>query len=111
MVLTPELLGTGIVGLIIILGAVGNYLRSREKPTHRPDPVLTGIGLAYGDREQCERLITVLTRMSRALDILADRRTDEMEDMHRALLDRLDAQERREEQEEARPRRNPVRRR
>jgi hypothetical protein len=42
------------------------------------------------------------------MDVLADRRTEELTDIHRELLDRLD---RREEQEEPRRRPDPPRRR
>ena len=105
MTLTPEILFTGIVGLLIILGAIGNYLRTRDKPSYATRPALTGIGMAWGEREQIERMIGVQERIARSLEILADRRTEEMEEIHRTLLDRLDARERREEQEEPRPRR------
>lgn len=110
MELTPELLGTAGVGAVVLIGAIGNYLRSlREKP-RASDPVIAGIGLAFGDREQSERMISALTRMAAAMEILADRRTDEMADIQKALLERLDAQERREEQEQERSRRPPRRR-
>ena len=109
MGLTPDQIGTFGVALVIIIGAIGTYLRSlREKPRGL-DPVLAGVGLGFGDKEQTERLIALHERIATALEILADKRTDEMADMHRALLERLDAQKRREEQEEQRPR--PVRRR
>jgi hypothetical protein len=105
MTLTPELLGTGIVGLIIILGAIGNYLRTRDKPPQHDASLVAGIGIGWGDREQVERMIALFGRIATALEILADRRTEEMEEIHRTLLDRLDARERREEHEEQRPRR------
>jgi hypothetical protein len=82
---------------------------SKRWPPAKPDhPVLTGIGLGFGDREMHERLIKEIRGMRIALEILADRRTEEMEDMHKALLERLD---RRYEQEESKPRRQPPRRR
>lgn len=93
-------------GGIITLAAVGRYL-SRPREPRKHDPILAGIGLGFGD----ERFLAILTRCAEALEALADKRTDEMEDMHKALLERLDAQERREEQEEQRPRRAPPRRR
>jgi hypothetical protein len=74
-------------------------------------PVLTSIGLELGNREQTERLIGEVHGCRVALEVLADRRTEDIEDMHKALLERMDAQERREEQEEQRPRRQPPRRR
>lgn len=108
MDLTADHLSAAGVALVIIIAGIGNYLRSlRDKP--RPvDPVLAGVGLAFGDKEQTERLISVHMRVAAALETLADKRTDEMAEMHRQLLDRLD---RRAEQEEASPRRQPRRRR
>lgn len=93
--------GTGIAAFI------GYSKKWPVKSTQ--DPVLAGVGFELGNREQSRQIVEALTRCAAALEILADKRTDEMEDMHRALLERLDAQERREEQEEQRPR--PVRRR
>ena len=86
----------------IIMGIVG-YLRS--KPAARTDHIKS-IGVEFGNREQSERQIEVLVRIS-ALEVLADKRTTDIEEIHRSLLDRLDAQERREEQEESLPR--PIR--
>ena len=112
MELTPDLLGAGFVGLVIVIGAIGNYLRSlKGNPSVSHGPVLAGIGLELGTRERTERVIGELSGIRKAVEILADKRTDEIEEMHRALLDRLDAQERREEQEEQRPRKPPPRRR
>lgn len=111
MELTPEIITTAAVGVVVFIGAIGNYLRTlKERPAHRADAVVAGIALGYGDKEQTERVIVLLGRMTASLEALADRRTDEMEDMHKALLERLDAQERREEQEEQIPRRHPARR-
>ena len=82
---------------------------SKRWPAGKPEnPVLTGIGFELGNREQTERLIAEVHGCRAALEILADRRTEEMEDMHKALLERLD---RREEQEAQRPRRQPPPRR
>jgi NADPH-dependent 2,4-dienoyl-CoA reductase/sulfur reductase-like enzyme len=92
--------------------AAGSKLRVRTsgRSAITADAVIAGIGMAYGDKEQTERLIAVQTRIAVALKVLADRRTDDMAEMHKALLDRFDARERREEQEEQKPRRQPRRR-
>ena len=119
MDLTADVLGAGAVGLLIVFGAVGNYLRNREKPFvqhQQHDPVLAGIGLAYGEKLHNEAMLDYMKRITVALEVLADRRTDEMEDAYNALLKRLDeaafrGQDRREEQEESEPRRPPPRRR
>lgn len=81
---------------------------SKRWPPPKQDPILAGIGIGFGDREMQERLINELKGCRVALEVLADRRTEEMEDMHKALLERLD---RREEQEAQKPRRQPPRRR
>ena len=104
MELTPELLGTGVVGLIVVIGAVGRYLSSLRAPPPPQGPVLTGIGLGWSDREQTERMFAMIERIAKALETIADKRTSEMENMHRTLLARLDAQRRSEEQEEQEPR-------
>lgn len=67
MDLTPELLGTGFVGLVVILGAVGQYLRSRQAPPALP-PAIASIGADLGNREQMERLIAEVKRIADVLD-------------------------------------------
>jgi hypothetical protein len=67
--------------------------------------------LAFGEHDQMERLIGQTKRIADSMDVLADKRKDELEEIHRALLNRLDMQERREEQEEPRRRPDPPRRR
>ena len=109
MELTPELLGTAAVGAVVILGAIGNYLRSLKARPSQPDAILRGIGMELGE-EQTERMIVQFTRIADSVAVLADKRTDEMEEIHKTLLDRLDMQERRKEQEEQQPRRVPRKR-
>lgn len=106
MGLTPEQIAAAFLGLVLGLGALGQYLRTLRSPAKPLDPVLVGIGIGYGDKEQAERLIAATVRMAVAMETLADKRTGEMVDIHKALLERLDAQQRREEQEEQRPRRS-----
>ena len=82
MDLTPELLGTAAVGIIVILGAIGNYLRTRQQPTH-VNPIATGIGGGFLDREQMERLVVNTARIAAAVETIADRRqTDMQETLH-----------------------------
>ena len=95
----------------VFLGtAIAAYVGYSKKWPARPpvDPVLAGVGFELGNREQSKQIVEALIRCAVALEILADKRTDEMEEIHRQLLDRLD---RRAEQEEASPRRQPRRRR
>lgn len=89
--------GTAIAAFI-------GYFRKLPAPKAQ-DPVIAGIAVAYGDREQTERLIGEVKRCATALEVLADRRTEEIEEMHQKLLDRLDRAE-----QQQRPHR-PARRR
>lgn len=97
---------------VFIGAATAAYVGYSKRWPAKPDnPILTGIALGYGDKEQTERLITEVRGCRIALEALADKQRSEMEELHRSLLDRMDAQERREEQEEQRPRRPAPRRR
>ena len=94
----------------VIAGLIG-YFRPKKQAVRSSDPVLTGVGMAFGEHDQMERLVGQVKRIAESLDVLADRRTDELEDIHRELLARLDMQERRKEQEEPRRRPDPPPRR
>lgn len=98
----------GAYGGIIMLAALGRYLTLPRHVAKTTDPVLAGVGLELGNREQTERLIIEVRGCRIALEALADKRTSEMEEMHKEVLERLD---RREEQEESGPRRHTPRRR
>ncbi len=100
-----------LAGVFIGAASAAYVGYSKRWPAKPDNPVLTGIGIGFGDREMQERLIAEVKGCRLALEVLADKRTDEIEELHRSLLDRMDAQERREEQEEQRPRRQPARRR
>lgn len=93
--------------MAFVLAGLWAYFSQQKRPSPA-NPVLAGVGLELGNREQTERLISEVHGCRLALEVLADRRTEEMEDIHRELLARLD---RKEEQEEQRPRRQPPRRR
>ncbi|RWF66827.1 hypothetical protein [Mesorhizobium sp.] len=91
---------------VFIGAAVAAYVGYSKRWPAKPDgPVLTAIGVELGNREQTERLIGFVARCATALEVLADRRTEELSDMHQELLDRLDKAE-----QHAR-RRQPARRR
>lgn len=67
MGLTPEILSAGAVGLLIIAGAIGNYLQKlRAKPANL-NPILSGIAAGFVDREQMERLIAAVNRVAEAV--------------------------------------------
>jgi undecaprenyl pyrophosphate synthase len=85
-------LGTVLGAIFIGIAAVGNYIKNNKEKPKSMDTVLTSIGVGYGDRDQIERAIAQITRMASALEILADKRTDKIEQ----ALERLDEEERRE---------------
>lgn len=58
------------------------------------DPVLTGIGLAFGDKDQTERMIGFLERIAKAAEALANHRQAEMTEKMDELLERLEQAER-----------------
>lgn len=93
--------------IAFILAGLWAYFRPQRRPATQ-SPVLTGVGIELGNREQTERLVGEVHGCRVALEALADKRVDEMEDIHKALLECMDAQERREEQDEQRPRRWPA---
>lgn len=85
MDLTPELLGTAAVGLLVILGAIGNYLRALKRGP--PDPMLSGVGGGLVDRDQMERLIAAVNRLG---DIMADKNAAGINDRLDDLVDKID---------------------
>lgn len=81
-----------IGGLIAALaaGAAGYFGRELlGKSSPKVDPVITGIGLALGDKEQSERLIDELRRIAVALEALADKRQSEIDEKLEELLERI----------------------
>lgn len=87
MELTPELLGTGIVGILVIVGAIGQYLRTyRARPTQL-DPVLAGVGLELGNRQQADQIIFQLKRIA---DALTDKNTADVNDRLDELAEKVD---------------------
>lgn len=98
MELTPDILGAGFVGLVVILGAIGQYLRSLRQPA-KQDPVLAGVGLELGTREQTERLIAAINRVA---DVLSDKNTAGINDRLEGLTEQV---ERLLEEDRRKPRR------
>ena len=85
MELTPELIGTAAVGVLVILGAIGNYLRTLKSPSS--NPVVTGIGLSFGEREQMERLIASVNRVA---DAIGDKNAAGINDRLEELSERIE---------------------
>ena len=86
MELTPEILANAAVGLLVIVGAVGVYLRGRRLPA-KVDPILAGVGLGYVEKEQMERLIAEVKRIA---DAITDKNTADINDKLEHLAERLD---------------------
>lgn len=85
MELTPELLASGVVGIIVVVGAIGQYLRTFKAKT--PDPVLAGVGIELGNREQAERVIAQLKRIA---DALADKNASDISNRLEDLAEKVD---------------------
>lgn len=86
MDLTPEILANAAVGLLVIIGAVGVYLRGRRL-VPKSDAVVAGVGLGYIEREQMERLIHEVKRIA---DAITDKNTADINDKLEHLAERLD---------------------
>lgn len=78
----------------LLSGYYGRPWLAKTVPDRRADPVITGIGLALGDKEQQERLISVHERMlpiferiARSLESIADERQNDMKDTLEELLE------------------------
>jgi len=83
---------SGVVGLLVILSAVGRYLKSLHAPKPSADhPVLGSIGLELGSRLQIDQLIGEVRRIG---DILENKKQSAMEAKLEDILDRLDKAER-----------------
>lgn len=96
MELTPELIGTGVVGILIIAGAVGNYLRTLKIGSPKPEPIRAGFSMGWFDSEQTIKLLALETRQAVALEriadalaIIADRERADMKDTLETIVDQL----------------------
>jgi hypothetical protein len=63
--LTPDILSHGVIGVLVILGAIGVYLKTLRQP--KPDPLLSGVAGGLVDRKQMERLIREVKRIADAI--------------------------------------------
>ena len=87
MEITPELLGTAGVGVIVIVGAIGNYLRNLRASPPTANPVLAGVGLEFGNRAQMDLLIGEIRRIG---DILENKRQAGIESKLQHLVEEID---------------------
>lgn len=88
MELTPELLGAGAVGVIIILGAIGNYLHGL-RTAHKTDALTAGVAGGFVDMNQMHELIGQVKRCADALDRLADTRQAAMQETLEEIVEEM----------------------
>lgn len=85
----------GGIAAALLAGAAG-YFWTRmwgKQPQPPGHPVLTGIGMAIGDRDQAERQIVMLERIAKALEVIADRRQHDMQETLDELVEQLKQKE------------------
>ncbi len=87
----------GVIAAVIF--GVAGYFEPKllNKTPAKVGPVIAGIGLALGDREQSERLIEAAQRCAAALEQLADKRQSEIDEKLQELLERIRTSRRRGE--------------
>lgn len=79
-----------------LAGYFGPKVFNKTSPSvAKTDPLIMGLGMALGDKEQTERMIECQMRIAKALEALADHRQAEMQDTMEQILARLSAQEKR----------------
>lgn len=83
MTFTAEILASGVVGFVVIIGAIGRYLQTRNGGSNAP---ATHAGLA-GTSSQFDELIAQVRRIA---DALTDKNTAGINEKLEALADRLD---------------------
>ena len=72
--------------IAFVLAGLWAYFRVPNRPA--PSPVLTGVGLELGSREQTERLIEQVKRIA---DVLEDKNQAKIEDKLEDLAEKVDA--------------------
>jgi hypothetical protein len=83
--LTPDILSNAVIGALVVIGAIGVYLRTLRQP--KPDPLLSGVAGGLVDREQMERLIEQVKRIA---DAITDKNAANINDRLEELVDRID---------------------
>lgn len=76
---------TGAFIAAVLAGIIGYF--GKRKPLARTDPVLTGVGLELGNRQQVDQIITELKRIA---DILENKRQAGLEGMLKAIQDDME---------------------
>ncbi len=93
MELTAEAIGAAVVGAIVVIVAVSNYLRNLSRPTG-PDPLVSAIGMGWNSREQAEAFLAVLKRIADAAEKIASMQQNDIEQKMDGLLRQLQQTER-----------------
>lgn len=86
MDLTPELLGAGAVGVVVILGAIGNYLNGKRN-AHKIDPVMSGVGGGFVDTDLMRQLVVEVRRIA---DAITDKNTAGLNQRLDEITDAID---------------------
>lgn len=82
MTLTPELLGSAAVGLLVILASIGGYLKNRKSP-----PIdHMRIGGANVNETHVERLLKSMERIAVSVEKISDDRQQKMQDTLDAVV-------------------------
>jgi hypothetical protein len=83
--LTPDILSNAVIGALVVIGAIGVYLKTLRQP--KPDPLFSGVAGGLVDREQMERLIQEVKRIA---DAITDKNAATMTDKLDELADKID---------------------
>jgi hypothetical protein len=92
--LSLEGIASGLVGLLLI-GAIikkavdGWYEAKTHVQAEKRNPIITAVAAAW-DRDQQERVIQLIERMTIALETLSDRQAEEMQKQLNWLVERVD---------------------
>ncbi len=85
MTLTPDILTNAVIGFLVIIGAVGVYLRTLRQP--QPNPMIAGVAGGFIDRELMQELVKQVTRIA---DAVTDRNAAEIKDQLEELTEKID---------------------
>jgi hypothetical protein len=82
------------IGVLLAGVFAGLYAYATKKEPKPESIVAASIGLELGNRIQADQLIEQVTRCADYLEVLADRKTEEIDDNIKQVLKRLDDRER-----------------
>lgn len=87
MAITPELIISGVVGVLLFFTALGAYIKQFKQAPPPLPPGVAGVGGGFVDREQMERLIHEVKRIA---DAATDKNAAQMNDKLEKLSETLD---------------------